>query len=95
MNDNDVQRDQRLAEVLEKIEADLNAGLPFDLAYWQSRCPDLAADLPSLVNTLWQFRSAVDDCRAGIGDTVGSEQNGNTVELPPQGEPPMPSRVGR
>ncbi|HKI32174.1 MAG TPA: WD40 repeat domain-containing serine/threonine protein kinase [Gemmataceae bacterium] len=95
MTDNDVRRDQRLAEILEKIEADLRSGVPFDLASWQARCPDVAADLPSLVQTLRQFQSAVDDCRAGTGETVVRAAAGDTGEWRPNPESPTPRRVGR
>ncbi len=73
MSDNDVRRDERLAEVLEQTRDEYRAAGRIDLASWQARYPDLADELPGLLHTLRDLETAVQDCRAGTADTCGGE----------------------
>jgi WD40 repeat protein len=95
MADKDVERDERLAAILEEAASELRSRGSIDLAAWQARYPEYLADLSVLLPTLGAFESVVSACQAA-GDThAGPDAPPETGEWRPPAEPPLPQRIGR
>ncbi len=83
-------RDFRLVELLDQALTELRAGRPLDTATWQGLAPDLAEDLPRLLETMRDLDSAAQTWRCGR--TLAPEQTGAGTPSP---EIPLPARIGR
>jgi serine/threonine protein kinase/Flp pilus assembly protein TadD len=57
------ERETRIAQVLEEAQAEVLQGGQFDLAGWQARHPDLADELPGLLETVRDLDTAVEEWR--------------------------------
>jgi serine/threonine protein kinase len=84
------ERDARLVDLLDQALAELRAGRPLDTATWQELAPDLADDLPGLLETLRDLDGAAETWRCGR--TIAPEPTGDGGPAPP---PAPPARVGR
>jgi WD40 repeat protein len=93
MSDRDASRDERLALVLEQAQAEFQAVGQVDLSAWQSRYPDLADELPALIETVRALDTAATDLR-GTADTPNPTAHDTGVWEQPS-VPAMPARVGR
>jgi hypothetical protein len=91
MPDQQSARDERLAGLLEEALATLRQTGTLDVAAWQTHHPDLADDLPDLLQTLRNLDTAVDDWKAlGQPETLSGAPR---VPRPP--DPPLPQAIGR
>src|SRR5215470_4249752 len=88
------ERDDRLALVLTEALEIYRSGGTVDLAAFQARHPDLAGELPDLLDTLLTLDTAVSDWKMIASPETraypaGAETSG------PAGAPTRPARVGR
>jgi WD40 repeat protein len=91
MNDHDSQRDARLTQALEEARSELRLGKQLDPAAWQARHPDLADELPELLETLRGLETAAEEWRSAstVTQTWSAASSGKA-----EGEP-LPERFGR
>jgi serine/threonine protein kinase/tetratricopeptide (TPR) repeat protein len=84
------ERDSRLVDLLDQALAELRAGQPMETATWQEQYPDLAEDLPALLETLRDLDTAA---RSWRGEhTLAPERTGPAEAAPPV---ELPARIGR
>lgn len=83
----DDKRELRISQFLDEALADLRRPQPLGVAAWQERYPDLADEIPALLETLRNVTTAVDDWKGAA--TVAEE--------PPTVAPlePLPEKIGR
>lgn len=81
------ERDARLAQLLDDLQAELRAHNTIDVAAWQARHPDMADELLALLETLRNLDTAVDDWR---GHDTSFETTAYRVETGA-----VPAQVGR
>src|SRR6266542_4405060 len=65
MTRNEIERDVRIAGLLEEAELQLRAGQPLDVTGFQARHPDLADELPALLETLRDLDTAAEHWKSG------------------------------
>ena len=92
-----VERDQRLAQLLDEALAEARTTGSVDAAAWRQRYPDEAEELLRLLDTMRALDTAVAECREGVGDaaadTVDSaDQPGGESPL---AAAPLPAQIGR
>jgi tRNA A-37 threonylcarbamoyl transferase component Bud32 len=91
MPDQESARDERLAGLLEEALATLRQTGTLDVAAWQTHHPDLADDLPALLETLRHLDTAVGDWKALAQPATLSVPAGAPRRL----DRPLPQAVGR
>src|SRR5262249_23509414 len=91
MPDQESARDERLAGLLEEALATLRQTGTLDVAAWQTHHPDLADDLPALLETLRNLDTAVDDWKARAQPATLSVPAG----VPRPLDRPLPPAIGR
>jgi serine/threonine protein kinase len=84
------ERDSRLVDLLDQALAELRAGQPLATVTWQERYPDLADDLPALLETMRDLDTAARTWRGALTVTPGPT---GAEPVPPPAE--LPARVGR
>jgi len=92
MPDLEAQRDERLAQALEEARVGLRERGAMDLPILQARYPELAHELPQLVETISGLDRALALCRAPGASCQATPVGAETVELVPA---PEPKRFGR
>jgi WD40 repeat protein len=97
MSDPETERDDRLAGLLTVALDAFRGHGSVDLASWQAEHPDLAGELPALLDTLRNLDTAVEDWKAIASPGTRSLVAGVTgADMPELGAPaPMPEQVGR
>jgi hypothetical protein len=91
MSDQESARDERLAELLADALATLRQTGKLDVAAWQTHHPDLADDLPALLDTLHNLDTAVDDWKA-LAQPATLSVPGQTTGAAGR---PLPRAIGR
>jgi hypothetical protein len=91
MPDQESARDERLAGLLEQALATLRQTGTLDVAAWQTHHPDLAGDLPALLETLRHLDTAVGDWKALAQPATLSVPAG----VPRPLARPLPQAIGR
>ncbi len=99
MPDITTEHDLRIAQLLDEALAEWRSGQTLDVAKWQTRHPDLANDLPFLLETLRDLDTAAEDWRgaAAVAETVVLGSSDDATEepfdflAPPEG----PGELGR
>ena len=72
MTDPEIERDEQIAQLLDDALAELRSGQPIDIAVMQTRHPELAEELPALVDTLRDLDTAVDNWK-GVSTATTAE----------------------
>jgi serine/threonine protein kinase len=94
MSDVPSERDDRLAQVLTEALETFRGGGSVDLAAWQARHPDLAGELPDLLETLLSLDTAVEDWKMiATPETQHYRAGVDTSRRDPA--PTLPAQVGR
>jgi serine/threonine protein kinase/Flp pilus assembly protein TadD len=84
------ERDCRLVDVLDQALAELREGRPMETATWQEHYPELAEDLPDLLETMRDLDTAA---RTWRGERTVAP--GQTGAEPAPAPAELPARVGR
>src|SRR5262245_1348358 len=86
-NTND--RDNRIAQVLDEVFTELRSSGQVNLSSYTARYPDLAAELPGLIDTVRTLDSVFDDCRDAGSNTAAHEPLSQSTDAE------IPALVGR
>jgi WD40 repeat protein/serine/threonine protein kinase len=89
------QRQLRISQVLDEMQEALGPGRPVEPAPWEERFPELADEIPALLNTLRDLGSALECWKppTGVDGSPGTHSGG---EQPTPGpEIPLPRQIGR
>ncbi|MBI3468873.1 MAG: serine/threonine protein kinase, partial [Planctomycetes bacterium] len=97
MPDLEMERDARIALLLDEAMAELRAARTIDVAAWQARYPDFAAELPALLDTVRNLDTAVEEWKM-IATSDEPLLDSDVLAGPAEQEQsiePVPARIGR